>query len=167
MWVIRLLFFLFTLYECDPCVSQCICAGCITFTWLTTIVSSNRISMIKAGGLPADFTPCWSQRGVHYGTSHRVKPTREHHTEWSVLRNITQSEAYHGTSHRVKRTMEHYTEWRILFEIKLESCVLLLADYLRTKVKGHRQQAVVTSNVCSLKSSCSGNVYSWSETLPH
>ena len=54
-----------------------------------------------------------------------------------------------------------------LFEVKFESCVFWLADSFQAKVKGHHQQVVVTSSVCSWKTSCSGNVHSWSEALPH
>ena len=36
----------------------------------------------------------------------------------------------------------------------------------QAKADGHHQQVVITSNVCSWKISCSGNVHSWSEALP-
>ena len=54
-----------------------------------------------------------------------------------------------------------------LFEVKLESCVFWLAGFLQAKAEGHHQQIVITSNVCSWKVSCSGNVHSWSGALPH
>ena len=54
-----------------------------------------------------------------------------------------------------------------LFKVKLESCVFWLADFFQTKVEGHHQQVVVTSNVCSWKALCSGMVHSWSEALLH
>ena len=54
-----------------------------------------------------------------------------------------------------------------LFEVKLESCVFWLADFFQAKAEGHHQQVVITSNICSWKTSCSGNVYSWSEAPPH
>ena len=47
-----------------------------------------------------------------------------------------------------------------LFEVKLESCVFWLADSVKAKVEGHHQKVVATSNVCSLRTSCSGNVHS-------
>ena len=40
-------------------------------------------------------------------------------------------------------------------------------SFSETKVKGHHQQVVVAPNVCSWKTSCSGDVHSWSEALPH
>ena len=43
-----------------------------------------------------------------------------------------------------------------LFKVKLESCVFWLADSFETKVEGHHQQVVVTSNVCPWETSCSG-----------
>ena len=54
-----------------------------------------------------------------------------------------------------------------LFKVKLESCVFLLADSFQAKMEGHHQQVVVTSSVCPWKTSCSGNVHSSSEALPH
>ena len=42
-----------------------------------------------------------------------------------------------------------------------------LADSFQANVEGHHQQVVVTSNVCFWKTSCSGNVHSWSKALPH
>ena len=54
-----------------------------------------------------------------------------------------------------------------LFEVKLESCVFWLADFFQAKAEGHHQQVVITSNVCSWKTSGSGNVHSRSEALPH
>ena len=54
-----------------------------------------------------------------------------------------------------------------LFEVKLESCVFWLADSFQMKVEGHHQQVVVSSNICSWKTSCSGTVHSWSEAFPH
>ena len=47
-----------------------------------------------------------------------------------------------------------------LFKVKLESCVFCRADSFQAKVEGHHQQAMVTSNVCSWKSLCSGKVCS-------
>ena len=47
-----------------------------------------------------------------------------------------------------------------LFEVKLESCVFWLADFFQAKAEGHHQQVMITSNVCSWKTSCSGNVHS-------
>ena len=44
-----------------------------------------------------------------------------------------------------------------IFEVKLESCVFWLADFFQAKAEGHHQQVVITSNVCSWKTSCSGN----------
>ena len=44
---------------------------------------------------------------------------------------------------------------------------LVLANSFQAKVACHHQQVMVTSNVCSWKTSCSGNVHSWSEALPH
>ena len=56
-----------------------------------------------------------------------------------------------------------------LFEVKPESCVFWLADSFQAKVEGHHQQIVVTSSVCSWKTSCSSwtLVHSWSEVLLH
>ena len=54
-----------------------------------------------------------------------------------------------------------------LFEVKLESCVFWLANFFQAKAEGRHQQVVITSIVCSWKASCSGNVHSWSEVLPH
>ena len=42
-----------------------------------------------------------------------------------------------------------------------------LLIFFQVKVEGHHQQVMVTSSVCSWKTSCSGNVHSWSEMLPH
>ena len=53
------------------------------------------------------------------------------------------------------------------FEVKLGSCVFWHSDSVQTTVEGHNQQVVVISNVCPWKTSCSGNVSSWSEAFPH
>ena len=42
-----------------------------------------------------------------------------------------------------------------------------LLIFFQAKMEGHHQQVVISSNVCSWKTLCSGNVRSWSETLPH
>ena len=42
-----------------------------------------------------------------------------------------------------------------------------LLVFSQAKAEGHHQQVVITSNVCSWKTSCSSNVHSWSEALPH
>ena len=47
-----------------------------------------------------------------------------------------------------------------LFKVKLESCVFWLADFFQAKAEGHHQQVVITSDVFSWKTSCSGNVHS-------
>ena len=52
-----------------------------------------------------------------------------------------------------------------LFEVKLESCVFLSCWFFSDE--RHHQQVVVTSNVCVWKTSCSGNVHSWSKALLH
>ena len=52
------------------------------------------------------------------------------------------------------------------FEVELEACAFWLADSFQTKVEGHHQQAMVSSNVCSCKTSCSGTVHPSSEALP-
>ena len=46
------------------------------------------------------------------------------------------------------------------FEVKLESSVFWLVGSFQAKGKGHRQQAEITSNVCSGKTSCSSTVHS-------
>ena len=53
-----------------------------------------------------------------------------------------------------------------LFKVKLEFCVFWLAGSFQAKVGCH-QQVVVTSTVCSWKTTCSGIVYASSEVLPH
>ena len=47
-----------------------------------------------------------------------------------------------------------------LFEVKFESCLFWLADSFQVKAEGHHQQAVVTFNVCSWKTLCSGTFHS-------
>ena len=47
-----------------------------------------------------------------------------------------------------------------LFEVKFEPCVFWFADFFQAKAKGHHQQVVFTSNVCSRKTLCSGTVHS-------
>ena len=42
-----------------------------------------------------------------------------------------------------------------------------LLSFFQVKAKGHHQQVVITSNVCSWKTLCSGTVHSWLEALPH
>ena len=66
-------------------------------------------------------------------------------------------------------SLEAFQHVRIfqLFEVKLESCVFWLADFFQAKLEGHHQQVVITSNVCSWKTSCSGNIHSWPTVLPH
>ena len=46
-----------------------------------------------------------------------------------------------------------------LFKVKLESCALWLADSFQVKVEDHHQQVMVTSNVCSWKTLCSGTIH--------
>ena len=53
------------------------------------------------------------------------------------------------------------------FEVQLESCVFWFADFFQAKAECHHQQIVITFNVCSWKTSCSGNVHSCSKALPH
>ena len=45
--------------------------------------------------------------------------------------------------------------------------IFVFCFFGQAKVEGHHQQVVITSIVCSWKTSCSGNVHSWSEGLPH
>ena len=47
-----------------------------------------------------------------------------------------------------------------LLDVKLEQCVFWLADSFQAKVEGHHQQVIITSNVSSWKTLCSGNVHS-------
>ena len=46
-------------------------------------------------------------------------------------------------------------------------CFGLLLFFCQAKAEGYHQQVMITFNVCSWKTSCSGNVHSWSEALPH
>ena len=50
---------------------------------------------------------------------------------------------------------------------RIESCVIWLVDFFPTKVEDHHHQVVVTSNISSWKTSCSGTVHSCLEALPH
>ena len=64
------------------------------------------------------------------------------------------------------------THWNLsVFEVGLvrlsRSCVFWLADSFQAKVEEHYQQVMVTSDVCSWQTTCSGTVHSWSEALPH
>ena len=54
-----------------------------------------------------------------------------------------------------------------LFEVKIESCVFWLADFFSGE--GGRSSSASRDhfNVCSWKTSCSGNVHSWSEAFPY
>ena len=82
---------------------------------------------------------------------------------------ITESKSFFLIIHDGERcklpahhSLEGFHHIRIfqLFEVRLESCVFWLADSSQAKVEGHHQQVVVTSNVCSWKTSCSGDVHS-------
>ena len=96
-----------------------------------------------------DLTGCFSHCGVK-GGYHRI------HVCICIVHDSERCKlpAYHS--------LEGFKRTGILklFDVKFESCVLWLADSFQAKVEGHHQQVVVTSNVCSWKTSRSGNVHS-------
>ena len=46
------------------------------------------------------------------------------------------------------------------FDVKFDSCWLWFADPLQANVEGCHQQVMITSDICSWKASCPGNVHS-------
>ena len=151
------------------CTSWCYCSPpCISnsegldFLFLCSLLFSHgsKLSAITQGFslltmFAKDLTGCFSHCCVEGGD------------HWIQVCNIIRDgercklPAYHSLE-----VFQHIGIFQ-LFEVKFESCVFWLAISFQMKVEGHHHQLVVTSSVYSWKTSCSGNVHSWSEALPH